>query len=107
MTSTDGVSRPVGIKESNRLVTNQVIGKQQPFTGTVKQSNRSLIAAYIPLSDAQGTVIGMLSVAKPERIIVESAGKSIEFTFVLSAVLLAISIIPATMISRYISKQLK
>lgn len=101
----DGKSRYIGIKEDNEGIKKSVLIDGDKYVGDVDILNVPYIAAFQPLKDTNGSSIGMLFVGRPQIEIIRAASNLIEQTFVVTAILLAISIIPAYMISNYIIKQ--
>jgi len=102
----DGLSRWIGVKETNSVVQSTVLKKDQTFKGALSIQNRQYLVVYAPLKDINNNVIGMLFVGKPQMEILKAAGRSVELTFVVSAILLLSSIIPAYLISKYLARQL-
>ncbi|HSX35793.1 MAG TPA: cache domain-containing protein [Patescibacteria group bacterium] len=102
----DGVSRLVGVKDTNASVQSTVLQKGKSFNGSVSILNRQFLAVYAPLKDIDNTVVGMLFIGVPQASILQDAGHSIELTFIVTAILLVLSIVPAFLISKYITKQL-
>lgn len=102
----DGVSRLVGVKDTNASVQNTVLKKGKSFNGSVSILNRQYLAVYAPLKDIDNTTVGMLFIGVPQASILQDAGHSVELTFVVTAILLLLSIVPAFLISKYISNQL-
>ena len=105
--ATDGKSRPLGVKEENEKVKTVVLGKGSSFSSPVNLLGRPYFAAYLPLKDIDNNVLGMLFVGKPQESVLASAGRSIEFTFIVAVILLVLSVFPAYFISTYISNQIK
>jgi hypothetical protein len=103
----DGKSRWVGTAEDTQVVKKQVLGDGKPYTGSVNILGVSYLAAFAPLRDADNVPVGMLFVGRESIEILQTAGRSIELTFIVSAVLLVLSIIPAFIIARYLSRQIK
>lgn len=103
----DGRSRWVGVKETNRSVQSKVINNHQLFKGAVSIQNRQYLAVYAPLKDIDDTVIGMLFIGQPQTAVLRAAGRSVELTFVITACLLLLAIIPAYVIANYLAKQLQ
>ncbi len=103
----DGKHRWIGIKEENQQVKHEVLRQGKTFKGGLNVLNRPFLAVYAPLKDVDNSVVGMLFIGKPVSSIFQTAGRSVELTFLVAAVLLVISIIPAYLISKYISKQLR
>ena len=105
--STDGQTRAIGIKEENLQIKTAVLGQGNSFSGQVKILNVPYLAAYLPLKDVDNNNVGMVFVGRPELGILQTANRSVELTFVITAVLLLLSIIPAFLIARNLAKQLK
>ena len=102
----DGKSRWIGTKEENEKVKVTVLQNAESFTGSVEILNTPYFAAYLPLKDVDGAPIGMLFVGKPQVGVLQTAGRSIELTFLVTALLLVVSVIPAFLISKHIAYQL-
>jgi len=106
LTAPDGKSRWVGIKEENPEIKNQVLKNGSTFKGSVAVLNQPFIGAYSPLKDVNNEIVGMIFIGKPQSSILLAAGKSIELTFLVAAILISLSIVPSFLISRYLSRQL-
>ena len=106
-TAPDGVSRWVGVKETNSDVQDTVLKHSQTFKGQLDILNRQYLAVYAPLKDADNVTVGMLFVGEPEIVILQTTAYLIRITFIVSVVLLVLSIIPAYLIARHITKQLE
>jgi hypothetical protein len=102
----DGITRWIGVKETNNTVQNTVLKQDQVFKGILSIQNRQYLAVYMPLKDINNNIIGMIFIGQPQVAILEAAGRSVESTFVVTALLLIVSIIPAYLISKYLSRQL-
>lgn len=105
--SADGKSRWVGTKEVDEKVLAAVLARGESFTGEVEIGNTPYFAAYLPLTDVDNAPIGMLFVGEPQANVLITAGLAIEFTFVITALLLILSIAPAYLVSRHIVNQLR
>lgn len=103
----DGKSRALGIKETDPQVAKIVLEKGQSYTGPVNILNVPYYSAYLALKDFNGKVVGMLSVSLPQVGVLQLIGRSLELTFITTAILILLSIVPAFFISRYIVKQIK
>lgn len=103
----DGNSRPLGLKEVNTAIKTQVLQKGKSYSGSVNLLSLPYFSAYLPLTDIDNNVIGMLMVATPQTGVIASAGRSIELTFLATTILLILSIIPSYMISKFLSEQLR
>ncbi|OGM07829.1 hypothetical protein A2129_01795 [Candidatus Woesebacteria bacterium GWC1_42_13] len=107
ITDFTGKTRPIGIKETNKEVLETVLGKGEKKTALVSLLNGQYFASYHPLKDVDGSVVGMIFTGKPAYSVLATAGRSIEITFLVSAVLIIFSIVPTYLISKYIAQQLK
>lgn len=107
LTGAGGKSRPIGIKEENSPVKTAVLTNGQSYTGTVEILNTPYFASYLPIKDIDNTPVGMLFVGRAQVGVLEAAGRSIELTFITTVILLALSIIPAFLISKFISGQVR
>jgi hypothetical protein len=105
LVTSDGVTRPVGIREENSVVKTTVLTNAKPFTGSVNLLNRPYFASYLPLTDAHNSPVGMIMVGRPQLTILQTASRSIELTFLLTTLLILLTPIPAYAIARYIAKQ--
>jgi hypothetical protein len=103
----DGKSRWVGIKEETEKIKKSVLVDGELFTGSANILNISYLSAFSPLKDINDNPVGMLFVGRPEVSTVQSAGELIEQTFLVTVILLVISIFPAYFISKYIIDQIK
>lgn len=101
----DGRSRLTGIKENNSAIENNVLKDGKTFKGVISLLNQPYLAVYAPLNDVDNTVAGMLFVGRPHAYILETAGRSIQITFVVAALLIIISIVPAYFVARRIAQQ--
>ncbi|MBU0572683.1 cache domain-containing protein [Patescibacteria group bacterium] len=102
----DGKSRWIGIKEETEEVKKTVLVDGEIYTGSVKLLNVPYFAAYAPLKNIDNNPVGMLFVGRPEVSILQTASRSIELTFITTAILLIISILPAYFVSKYIVGQI-
>jgi methyl-accepting chemotaxis protein len=107
LTSPDGKTRQIGIKQTSQTVKNQVLTKGQTFKGSLDLFNRPFLAVYAPLKDINNNVVGMLFIGQPQSSVLQSAGRSIELTFTLAVILMALAIVPAYLMARYIARQLQ
>ena len=102
-----GVTRPIGTKEVNEAVKNNVLIKGDDYSGIVSLLNTSYFAVYHPLKDVDNEVVGMLLAGRPSSSIFAAAGKSIELTFLITVVLMILSILPSYFVAKYIFNQLR
>jgi hypothetical protein len=102
----DGITRWIGVKENNHDVQTTVLKNGQTYQGTLSIQNRQYLAVYEPLKDINNNIIGMLFIGQPQVTILQAAGQSVELTFVVTVLMLIVSVIPAYLVSKYLSHQL-
>lgn len=98
--------RAIGRKELSQAVKKRVLVDRELFAGPVTIQNEEYIGAYAPLTDIDTNAVGMVFVGRPETAVLEAAGRSIQYTFVITVFLLLCSILPAFRIARYLVDQL-
>lgn len=103
----DNKSQAVGVMINNPLVSKQVLASGRDYKGPVSILNRGYFGAFLPLKDIQGKNLGMLFVGQPQTDILFAAGIALELTFGLAALVIVLSLIPITLVARYIAYQLK
>jgi hypothetical protein len=102
----DGESgRFSGVVENDPTIYEKVLTGES-YVGGTKLSNRDYFGAYEPLTNSEGGVLGMLFVGTPQENVFQTAGRSIELTFLIALLLIVVSVVPSKLISRYISEQL-
>lgn len=104
--SPDGKSRHVGVKEENSHVKTEVLMGGRNYQAKLNILNTPYLAAYVPLKDIGGSVVGMLFVGEPQLIAYQAAGRSVELTFIVAVTLLLLSIVPTYKIAKYMTYQL-
>ena len=104
--ASDGKSRLIGNREESPVIKSTVLGDGKPYTGAISILNVPFFAVYLPLKDSDGVTVGMLSVGSLQVGVLQAAGRSIELTFLVTVILLLLSILPAYYVSRYIAYQL-
>lgn len=104
--SPDGFTRVVGMKEEHPEVISKVLRNGALYAGSLPMRGVEYISAFLPLKDVDGNAVGMLFVGRPQSEILKAAGSSIQYTFIITALLLVCSVFPAYFISKYISDQL-
>jgi hypothetical protein len=107
LVAADGTTRLTGISENNPAITESVLVAGDQFKGSVNIGNTLYFAANLPLTDVDNAPIGMIFVGREQVGVLQTASRSIELTFLATAILLMISVIPSFLISRYITQQLK
>ena len=105
--SPDGVTRWTDVTEDNTAVTNRVLHQGRTFKGTTSILNQQFLGVFTPLTDINNSVVGMLFIGQSQAAVLQTIGHSIELTFIIAAVLLVLTILPAYYLAKYIAKQLK
>ena len=103
----DGVSRWIGIKEETEVIKKTVLADGQTYTGAVSILNTPYFASFSPLTDIDGNPLGMLFVGRPQVSLLQTAARSLELTFLVTATLLALSLVPSFLVAKYISNQIR
>jgi hypothetical protein len=106
LTTADDVTRPLGVILTDRTVKQTVIGESEPYTGAVTFLSKSMFASFLPIQNIDKTTIGMVSIAKSQLAVLALAGQSIQLTFVVAAILILLSVVPAYFIARFMTRQL-
>lgn len=99
-------SRPVGIKETNKKILENVLGKGEALSMQTKVLDTDYLASFHPLLDVNDLPIGMIFVGKPSYSTLMTVDNSVRDTFLITIILVIFSIIPSYIISKYITNQL-
>jgi hypothetical protein len=102
----DGTSRYIGAKETSPAVINTTLGQGKPWHGSLTISNQPFLVTYLPLKDADNTVVGMLSVGKSQHAILETSTQAVRLTFLSAIIWLIVIMLPIYLVSRHIARQL-
>jgi hypothetical protein len=106
LSAPDGKTRSTGLVLSERKVMDEVLKGGKPYAGTLRLQNREELGAFLPLKDVDNVTLGMLMVSQPQSAILQTAGRSIELTFLLTCLLILLSVVPIYWVTRVIEKQL-
>lgn len=101
----DGKSRLIGVKENNKQVSSQVIGQGEVFKGLTSLQNESYLAVYAPLKSHTEKTEGMLLISIPHASILETAGKSLQLTFLMATLMVLLSVLPIYFIAKHLTNQ--
>lgn len=107
LTGPDGLSRDLGVAETNPAVISTVIQHGKTWNGSLNISNRPYLASYQPIVDGDTNVIGMLAVGQPQSTILATATQALEYTYLAAIGWLILVVIPIFFITRQISRQLR
>ncbi len=106
LVATDGRSRSVGVRESNKAITDTVLKNNKTWSGLISSGGQSYLAVYAPLRDADNVPVGMLFIGQPQILLLQAAGRSIELTFLIAVGLMVLAIWPVHLISKSLANQL-
>jgi len=101
----DGRTRSVGLKQIDKNVTSAVLeeGKEVALRTTIL--SRPYLASYLPIKNADGKVVGMISAAKSQQEILETAQATNRLTLLTVMIIMLILITPIYFITRRLSKE--
>ena len=97
----------MGIKEENAQVKSQVLEKGESLNLALKILGVPYLGVYLPLKDITEKPVGVIFVGEPQTEVLQTAGASIELTFISTVALLLLSVIPSYLIAKYIAKQVE
>lgn len=100
---TDGRTRLVGDKIDNSNVKNQVLSNGKTITESATIRGTAFHASYLPLTNGDDKVVGMISVAKPQQDIVNIANATNRLTLTTVLLILLVLIFPIYFVSKKIS----
>lgn len=96
--------RLVGSRETNQDVLDAVFKKRRAYTGTVSILNQPFLAAYIPIEDVEGTVVGMFFTGRPQSALFALASDTMQRTFAISIIFMIVSVLPLRLLAMFISR---
>lgn len=105
--SPDGKSRWVGIKENQKEINERVLQKGEMFLLSKRMLNKPYMAAFAPLKNAENKIVGMVFVGKPEAVILTATAQSLSYTFILTAFLIILSVLPAYLLAKHFAYELR
>jgi hypothetical protein len=106
LSAPDGKTRSAGLVLSEQKVIDEVLKGGNPYAGTLRLQNREELGAFLPLKDVDNVTLGMLMVSEPQSSILRTAGRSIELTFLLTGILILLSVAPIYWVTKVIEKQI-
>ena len=77
-----------------------------PWSGQTSIAGVHYLGAFTPLSDLDSNPVATLFVGSPATSLLTAAGAALQTSFILAAILLVLSLLPAYLISNYISRQI-
>ena len=106
LSTSGGDARLVGVRMDRSDIKKIVLSEGKRYTGPVTLADIAYFGAFMPLTDVDNNPLGMLFVGKPQISVLQAASRSIELTFIVTAILIGFSIFPALWISKYLVDQL-
>jgi len=103
LVTADGTTRAIGTKETSATLNRTVLKEGNKYQGVVSFQNIDYLGAFVPLKDADNQTVGMLSVVRPQSELLATAGQSIQLTFLLSILLIIVSVGPIYLVARRIA----
>jgi hypothetical protein len=96
----DGITRLVGIRETNQKVLEYVWEKGAITAQSVRLGENEYLSGFVPLKDGSGTTIGAIQLSEPQTTGIKTAGQAVQLTFALViAIIIALSF-PIYLISK-------
>lgn len=103
--SADGKTRLIGVKENSPDINKQVIDNGQMFKGIIEVQNQEYLSVLSPLKSHDSKVVGMYSVGISNSHALKTAGQSIQVTFLISALMILLSLVPLLIVAKKITRQ--
>lgn len=97
----------VGIIETSKEVIEKVLTKGEEFGGETKYKNSTNLSSFTPIKDINNNPVGMYYIGRPVIEVLNLMVDSLEIIFTFALVLLIVSLVPAKLIARSISRQIK
>lgn len=99
--------RWVGTRLTDETVHSSVLEEGETYVGGVEILNIPYVAAYAPLENGAGIPVGMMFVGAPQVEVIKTATESVVLTFRIAALLMVLSTVPAFLVARYITYQVR
>ena len=97
-------SRLIGTRESDRKILETVLQNRDTYIGTAMILSQSYLASYIPINDVEDTTVGMFFTGRSQASILDLTSRTIQLTFLISTLLMLISLIPLRALASFITK---
>ena len=107
ITSGDSSSRWVGTSDVNTELNQAAMNGDGVSSDSARILNEQYLAAYRPLRDSKGEVIGSLFVGVPFTQVVDSARKAVQLTMASTVILLVVLLIPTRWLAYKIGRQVR
>lgn len=97
---TDGRTRLVGEAVGDSQIKNAVLTNDQTFTGSVNIYGNQFYASFLPLTNSDDKVIGMIAVATSQQNIVDIANATNRLTLITVLIIMLVLLVPIYMFSK-------
>ena len=101
----DGRTRGVGIKQTDPHIRRVVLEGGGSVVLRTEIFSRPYIASYLPIKNADGNIVGMLSAAKPQNEILQTAQATNRLTLIAVMVIMVILIMPVYLVTRRLGRE--
>ena len=101
----DGRTRSIGVKQTDPEVLKGVLELGTGTTLRTKIFSRPYLASFLPIRDADNNIVGMLSAAKAQNEILETAEQSNRLTLGAVVIIMIIMVMPVYLITKRLSKE--
>ncbi len=81
--------------------------RTEPVNKITNILNQQFLGSYLPLEDVNKDIAGFLWVGTTYDTIVKAVGEAVQLTFVVSVILIALSLLPSYVIASFISRQVR
>jgi len=101
-----GKTRNVGAKQTDQKVIKKVLEEGQGTTLRTTILSRPYLAAYLPLKNTEGKVIGMFQASRPQTELAEAAVAANRLTLSITIVIVIMMLMPAYFIAKKITEEM-
>lgn len=101
--NSDGRTRGTGITLTDETVRSLVLGKGEETVVRTEILSRPALASYLPIKNADGNIIGMISSIKPQQEILALANATNRLTLISVVILMLILALPIYLITKRLS----
>jgi methyl-accepting chemotaxis protein len=103
--ATDGVTRLVGVTVTDSGVENSVLKNSQDVTAETTLLGQAFLASYLPLTNGDGKIVGMLSSAEPEQNILDIINATNRLTLITVILIMLVLIYPIYVFARRLTEK--
>ena len=102
----DGRTRGLGVKITDLAIISNVLGKGEALTLRTEILSRPALASYLPLKNADGKIVGMVSSVKPQQEILALANATNRLTLVTVVILMLILAFPIYLLTKRLTEDI-